>query len=134
MGQHELRTLQRLVSHGLSKSKRHERRYSGTDSIPIHTQEHLGSSLPMGRHTTVLQDLFRPNERKRMECSATPLLRHDLRLQHGRHRSNSHRRQFKHVPLLRRRQRKDLPRLHADRKFPEQLRHRINYHYVRYYQ
>ena len=45
-----------------------------------------------------------------------------LRLRHRPDRPDPHRRRHEHVPVLRRRQRQDLPGQHADRELPGQLR------------
>ena len=131
---HGLRSLQRLVQHGFRQPKRYELRHGSTNSLLLRTQEHLGSRISMGSHHVLLQDLYQPLECQWMGSSTTTLLWHDLWLLHRCNRPNSHRRQHEHVPLLCRRQWQDLPRQHAHRKLPWQLRYRINSGHERHHQ
>ena len=71
-----------------------------------------------------LPDIDRPHQRQWMVSPERAVLRNHLRLRHGADRPDAHRRQHQHVPVLRRRQRQDLPGQHADRQLPGQLRHR----------
>ena len=112
---HGLRPLQRLVEHGRCEPECYVFRHGCAHRLLLRPEEPLDPCLSMGPNCLLLPHVERSQQAQWMVRGAASLLWNHHRLIHRPHRPDRHRRQHTHVPLLRRRQRQDLPLQHGHR-------------------